>query len=181
MRASNALGRLVSGLTLLGAAGCASHSGTERLADGRLRVECDGPLSACLVPASQACSDHGYDVVSAKELHDMEGGSPYSGEFIKSQAIVRCRQAVPLFGRDPNPPLPAVAASGAPAAAPVASAAAPPPLSTAPRCVPGVSQACATTAGCTGAQVCARDGASFGACECAAPAPSSAPSDAGAP
>jgi hypothetical protein len=46
--------------------------------------------------------------------------------------------------------------------------------------VPGTSQACAAVSGCTGAQVCAPDGRSFGACECAAAAPPRA-ADAGAP
>jgi hypothetical protein len=152
-------------LFAFGARGCAAHPGVERLANGDLYVACPGPLAPCLVPVADRCAENGFDVLQASERRETTGSPPESQQFVHSQATVRCRLPVPVIGRDPNQRL----------APPVASAAPAGP----PRCVPGLSQACGTQSGCTGAQLCAADGTHFGPCECAPPpaaASSAAPS-----
>jgi hypothetical protein len=146
---------------VLGAHGCGVHAGYQRLANGNLHVECSFPLLRCLKPAVDACPI-GYDVVFAKERREITGSPPEQAEFVKSEAIVRCRESSPLFGHDPNQPV-------GPALAPAHVA-----MATPPRCVPGTSQAC-TAPSCAGAQVCAADGTRFGPCECASATPSATP------
>jgi hypothetical protein len=163
--------RVLLGVVLAAVAyGCSSQQGAKRLADGRFRVVCERPLLPCLEPAAKACEEHGYDVVSASEVRDRYGPSPWQLGVVKSSATVRCRKPKAGFsffhGEEPVP-TPAVSASATPAR----SAAPPAP----PGCVPGTSQACAAVSGCSGAQVCAADGRSFGACECASRAPAAAP------
>jgi hypothetical protein len=151
----------------LGASACATSQAVERRGDGTLRAECRFALHDCLqrlVADDWNCSRWGYDVVYAIERRHQLGNVDVPDVKVTSEAIVRCRQAVPAFGADPNQPAPP--AAGSPPRAPAATGA--------PRCVPGASAACSTPAGCTGAQVCAPDGASFGPCECA-PAPSGLP------
>ncbi len=140
-----------------GARGCGLNASYQKLPNGDLRVACNGPLIPCLRPAADTCSDYGYDVVRAEERRETTGSPPEQQTFVRSEATVRCRQAKPLFGHDPN----AAVASAAPAAA------------TAPRCVPGASLACVTPT-CSGAQVCVGDGTRFGPCECAPASTSSA-------
>ena len=149
-------------LVAFGARACAVHQGFERLANGDLHVACNGPLANCLLPVAEHCSEHGFDVVMASEHRDTTGAQPEQAEIVRSEATVRCRQAIPLLGRDPNKP-------AAPTVVVVATSASAAP-SGPPRCVPGSSQACAMTTGCSGAQVCVADGSHFGACECAAAA-----------
>jgi len=144
----------------LGASTCATSQAVERRGDGTLRAECRVALHDCLqtlVADDRNCSRWGYDIVYAIERRDQAGSVDWPDLQVTSEAIVRCRQAVPVFGADPNQPAPP--AAGPPPTAPAATGA--------PRCVPGASAACSTPAGCTGAQVCALDGASFGPCECA--------------
>jgi hypothetical protein len=144
--------------------GCGLNAHYQKLANGELRVECRGPLLACLQPAADACAEYGYEVVRAEERRVTTGAQPEQEQFVRSEAIVRCRKATPLLGHDPN----AHVASAAPVA---------PPNATVARCVPGASLAC-TTPTCSGAQVCAADGTHLGPCECA---PSAAPSASNAP
>jgi hypothetical protein len=162
---------LTAGVVLVafGARGCAAlHPSVEQLANGDFHVACREPLAPCLVPVADRCAEHGFDVIYATERRQTTGAPPEQEMTVRSEATVRCRQAKPLVGPNPN-------ASASAAAAPLGP----------PRCVPGVSQACATPAGCMGAQVCTEDGKRFGPCVCApAAAQSSAPdspSDAGAP
>jgi hypothetical protein len=157
-----------------GSRGCAMHPGFERLANGDLHVACNGPLANCLVPVAERCAEHGFDVVTASEHRETTGSPPEQQEILRSDATVRCRKAVPLLGHDPNKP-------AAPTVVVVSASAAP---AGPPRCVPGSSQGCAMTSGCSGAQVCAVDGTHFGPCECAPAAASSASAaaaDGGAP
>ncbi len=151
---------LVLAYGLAAARGCGLSASYQKLANGDVRVECRGPLLSCLQPAADACAEYGYDVVQAEERRVTTGSPPEEEQFVRSRATVRCRKSTPLVGRDSNVPL----ASSV--------AAAPAPSATAPRCVPGASQACATPT-CSGAQICAADGTRFDPCECApAPAPS---------
>jgi hypothetical protein len=140
---------------------CVTSSSMTRLDNGDYRVACGSRLLLCLEPAAKVCGEHGYDVVNAEERRELVGPSPYASEALKSSAVVHCHQPKALFGSEPLAAPPAARPSATPAAA---SALAP-----ALRCVPGTSQACATPAGCHGAQLCAADGASFGACVCDAP------------
>lgn len=153
---------------LLVALGCAVHQGFDRLPNGDLHVACRGALANCLVPVAEHCAEHGYDVVSASEHRAATGSPPEQQEFVRSEATVRCRQGVPLFGRDPNKPQ-------APSVVVVTASASAAPAGP-PRCVPGASQACAMTTGCSGAQVCVADGTHFAPCECAPAAAPPAPS-----
>ncbi len=160
-RARALAGALAVTLVALALRGCATHPGYERLANGDLHVACRAPLANCLLPVADACAEHGFDVVTATERHARTGAPTEQADMLHSEATVRCRRAVPLFGHDPNQPVaPQVAAVTASASA-SASRAGP------PRCVPGASQACAMTTGCSGAQVCVADGTHFGPCECA--------------
>jgi hypothetical protein len=176
LRGSSAVrGRaLAVALVALAARGCATHPGYERLANGDLHVACRAPLANCLLPVADACAEHGFDVVTATERHARTGApTEPADDMLHSEATVRCRRAVPLFGHDPNQPVPP------PVTVTTASASAAP--AGAPRCVPGASQACAMTTGCSGAQVCVADGTHFGPCECAVgPASSGAVTDGGA-
>jgi hypothetical protein len=170
----------------LGVHGCASQGGVTRLSDGSYRVECDRALLSCLEPAAKLCELNGYDVVSASEVRNRYGPSPWQADAVKSSATVRCRAPKRVFlgglfeGDEPATSASASSSARPPRAATPSSAppAAPPPAP--PGCVPGTSLACAAVSGCTGAQVCAPDGRSFGPCECAAAAPARA-ADAGAP
>lgn len=150
---------------IVGARGCGLNAHYQKLANGDVRVECRGPLLPCLQPVADDCAEYGYDVLQAEERRETTGAPPEQQQFVRSEATVRCRKAKLLFGHDPNAPLASTSAS-----APALPAAP-------PRCVPGVSQACATPT-CPGAQVCVADGTHFGACECA---PSAAPSASSAP
>jgi hypothetical protein len=156
---------LASGFgALLVAFGCAVHQGVDRLPNGDLHVACSGSLANCLVRVAEHCPEHGYDVVTGSEHREETGAPPEQQEILRSEATVRCRKSVPLFGRDPNKP-------SAPSVVVVTASASAAP-SGPPRCVPGVSQACTMTTGCSGAQVCVADGSHFGPCECAAAAAS---------
>jgi hypothetical protein len=147
---------------------CATNNALTRLDNGDYRVACSSRLLYCLEPAAKVCGEHGYDVVSAEERRELVGPSPYASETLKSSAVVHCHQPKALFGSEPL----AVAGPARPSATPAPRSA---PAS-APRCVPGTSLACATTAGCHGAQLCAADGASFGPCACdSSPAPATEP------
>lgn len=156
--------------------GCASQNGIKRLADGSYRVECERPLLPCIEPVAKICEDHGYDILSASEDRERYGPSPWQAESVKSSASVRCRGPKPFsfFGiGGGSKPAPKASSSAPPAHSAPPPAVAPP---AAPGCVPGTSQACASATGCSGAQVCAADGRSFGPCECAQPAAPVAPS-----
>ena len=153
-RAGAASSLFFAALFGLGTRACALHVGVDRLPNGDLHVACKQELAQCLVPLSDQCPDHGYDIVNATERREATGSPPLEQIFVHSEATVHCRSGKPLFGRDPNQPAPAAVASASAAAAP-------------PRCVPGVSQACATPSGCTGAQVCVSDGTHFAPCACA--------------
>jgi hypothetical protein len=146
----------------LGTRACAPHAGVDRLPNGDFHVLCNRPLAPCLVPLSDSCPDHGFDIVKASERREATGSPPEQQIYVRSEATVRCRSGKPVFGHDPNQPAPAASGAAGP-----------------PRCVPGVSQACATPSGCSGAQVCAADGTHFAPCECAPPA--AATSAAGSP
>src|SRR4051812_20316618 len=153
---------LAVALVVFGARGCATHPGYERLANGDLHVACRAPLANCLLPVADACAEHGFDVVTATERHARTGAPTEQADMLHSEATVRCRRAVPLFGHDPNQPM------APPVAVAVVTASASAALGAPPRCVPGASQACAMTTGCSGAQVCVADGTHFGPCVCAA-------------
>ena len=179
------------GMFTTGGVACTALRGVERLQDGTLRAQCETPLSACLgqLEKETDCERHGYDVLYAQERREQRGTADLPSLSVRSEAIVRCRQAVPLFGVDPNPPSPArprATASSTPLspAPPATAHVTPAPSSPAPpRCVPGASIACASVAGCVGAQTCATDGSRFGPCECppAEAPPLSPDADGGAP
>ena len=162
------------GMFTTGGVACTALRGVERLQDGTLRAQCETPLSACLAQLEKEtdCERHGYDVLYAQERREQRGTTDVPSVSVRSEAIVRCRQAVPLFGVDPNPPspaLPGAASSSTPLspAPPATAHVTPAPSSLAPpRCVPGASVACASVAGCVGAQVCTTDGSRLGPCEC---------------
>lgn len=169
----------------IAAGACAAGPGLTEREDGTLRTECRTPLSSCLKGVEKAndCGRYGYDVLYATERRTQTGSAELPSSSARSEAIVRCRQPVPLLGHDPNAPTPGppavTSASGPPQPAPAAARPPPPETGTLveppaptpppagpPRCVPGTSIACTSIAGCSGAQVCAPDGERFGPCEC---------------
>ncbi len=184
----------------IAAVGCAASPGLTQREDGTLHTECRTPLSSCLKGVEKAndCGRYGYDVLYATERRTQTGSADLPASSARSEAIVRCRQPVPLLGHDPNPPTPEppalTSAAGPPqpasdAAAPLPPEAGtvagppppPPPPAAPPRCVPGTSIACASVAGCSGAQVCAPDGERFGPCECPPAQPRNPDTDRGPP
>ncbi|MBN1606029.1 MAG: hypothetical protein JW940_05320 [Polyangiaceae bacterium] len=179
------------GLLIAGGWACTALRGVERLEDGTLRAQCGTPLSTCLeqLENEMDCERHGYDVLYAQERREQRGTVDLPSSSVRSEAIVRCRQAVPLFGVDPNPPSPAPPRAASPSTPlssppPATAHVTPAPSSPAPpRCVPGVSVACTSVAGCAGAQVCTNDGSRSGPCECppAEAPPLSPDTDGGAP
>lgn len=103
-------------------AACAARADVTRVDARTYRVECKDSLAVCLVPVQEICRANGYDIVQGTEQRSHVGSAlPEGYETVKAKATVRCREAVPLFGADPNLPAPATA-SAAPAPPP-----APPP------------------------------------------------------
>lgn len=170
------------------AAACASagNSGYEakQLADGTLRLKCQGALPACIAHAEAACHGNNYEVVKARDQRDTYG--PEYGtsqvEVRSSEAIIRCGakgQAAPALPPDPEAPT-HPSDTNANAAIPA------PPAQTQRSCVPGSTQACIGPGRCEGGQSCLPDGSAFGPCDCGTlgpppVAPPSAPPAAAAP
>jgi len=115
--------RFVAVAATLGAAvACAVQANVTRVGTRTYRVECKDSLAVCLVPVQELCRENGYDIVEGTELRTHVGTAPPEGyESVAANATVRCRQAVPLFGGDPNRPA-AVAASAAPTPQPAVPA-----------------------------------------------------------
>ena len=132
-------------VTLVATLSCATQTKVTRLTPGTYQLECKDSLAVCLVAARELCREYGYDVISGTERRDYIEQEPQGYESVKANATVRCRQAVPLFGQDPNlpaAPSASAAASVAPAPAPsaappvVAPAASVAPVSSAPPASP---------------------------------------------
>jgi hypothetical protein len=149
------------------AAACAGQKeGRSKLADGSYQLTCRKPLADCLMELADVCSEHGYDIVRAKETRSRNGVEPVDSEFIYSDAIVRCRAPTTIFGASPAP---------APASPPRAAAGP-------QRCFPGATQACFGPGACKGAQICTPNGATFGPCDCGTQVtPLAGPADPGPP
>ncbi len=120
-------------LVALALLGCASNHEVRKVSDRTYAVTCRDSLERCLIPVQEICVTHGYDVLSATERRAYSGPMPPDGyESVEAEATVRCRQATPLFGQDPNKPIVPVASASAkvPAPSPPSSAvpaASPPP------------------------------------------------------
>jgi hypothetical protein len=150
---------MILGLSLALAAACAGGRAVRtKLPDGSYKLTCQTALGTCLWDLADVCSEHGYDVLSAREERKRTGVEPVETEYIASEAIVRCRSASTLFGPDEPSPKPVASAQPAPVAA-------------APACFPGTTQACLGAGACKGAQTCASDGTRFGACDCGSGVP----------
>jgi hypothetical protein len=158
--------------------GCMAQVKVTPIADRTYQVECEQALTSCLVRVQEMCSAHGYDVLTASERRETSGPSPVQNELVKASATVRCRQAVPLFGADPNPPPPPIASVAPPTAAPPSSSTAPllgSPLA-APSSAPAASPSSAPAAAPSSAPA-----ASSAAAPSSAPNSSFAPSSAAPP
>lgn len=178
---------LASSVFALLAVACASSgsSGYEakQLADGTLRLKCQGALPACIAHAETACHGNNYEILKARDQRDT-----YGPEYGTSRVEVRSSEAIVRCGAkgQPAPALPPDPVAGTPDAPPhphdpsVADAIppAPPPRS----CVPGSTQACIGPGRCEGGQSCLPDGTAFGPCDCGTLGPPPvAPSGSGAP
>ena len=121
-------------VTLGAVAACAVRAEVTRVDARTYRVDCKDALAACLVPVQEICRANGYDVVQGTEQRSHVGSAlPEGYETVTAKATVRCREAVPLFGADPNrPPSAAASAAPPPRAAVVAAPPAPPAPSVAP-------------------------------------------------
>src|SRR6187402_2785508 len=99
------MGRLVgtSLFTLLLVAGCSSRPPKPpREPDGGYRLECQGPLSECLLRAEELCKSHGgYVVASARDVHEVLGHEQGQSQIQvqKSDALIYCSNADPSFHR----------------------------------------------------------------------------------
>jgi hypothetical protein len=132
--------------------GCSSdRPGRRALPDGSYQLSCEKPLADCLAILTDVCKDHGYDVISAKEMKKRYGVEPASlqREVTTSDAIVRCRSANALLLSDSAPSSSSAHAAAAPS-----------------RCFPGSTVACLGPGACKGAQTCQQDGATLGPCDC---------------
>jgi hypothetical protein len=153
---------LALGLTVV-IFGCSSdRPGRRALPDGSYQLSCEKPLADCLTILTDVCKDHGYDVISGKEMKKRYGVEPASlqSEVTTSDAIVRCRSANALILGESAP----ASSSGHANVAPVPG-----------RCFPGSTQACLGPGACKGAQTCQKDGATFGACDCGGTVPTVPP------
>jgi hypothetical protein len=136
---------------------------SERQADGTIRLQCKGPLPACLERAEALCFGNRYTVLAAVDQHDYwVGGSTGASESRSSRALIRCGAR----GRPPfapaEDPLPSPAVEKSDADKPAAATATPP----ARACVPGATQKCTGPAACAGGQACLADGSGYSACDC---------------
>ena len=131
------------------------------LPDGTRELTCRHTLPQCLSHVDDVCKGASYEVLYATDTQKIYG-SPSSNEVESrtSQAIVHCL-GPHQKARGDQTPAGAVASAMPEAAAPVVATIPPPRL-----CVPGASQACVGVAGCTGGQVCLKDGTGFGDCDC---------------
>ena len=162
---------LLGGIASLGCA-ATSAEGTQRLADGRYELKCEGSLSRCLEQADEICRGTRYRVLQGTDDRDYVGPQEhFEREIRTSHAIIRCgSRGQPLFGKAEEPePTAVVATPGHPA------------------CVPGATQSCVGPAACVGGQACLADGSGFSSCDCGgATRPESAatpvaPSESGTP
>jgi hypothetical protein len=114
------------GLGVAASLGCASQTQVTGVSPGIYQLECRSSLANCLLAVEALCRAHGYDVLVATERREYVKDSPEAREWVKASARVRCREAVPLFGPDPNAPLPPASAASPAASVPAAAASAPP-------------------------------------------------------
>ena len=120
--------------TLVAAEACAGQAQITRLDTRTYRVECKDSLARCLVRVQDFCRDYGYEVVQGTEQRSHVGSElPEGYESVNAKATIRCRQAVPVFGPDPNL---AASASASAAPAPPAAVVTTPPAMTAPAAPP---------------------------------------------
>src|SRR5262245_21451100 len=75
----------------------------ERLPDGSYRATCTMPLTTCLQVFDRLCEAHGYDVISASESRNRSDLREIPDVTVASEARVRCKPGVPLFGAQPAP------------------------------------------------------------------------------
>nr|PZN25197.1 MAG: hypothetical protein DIU78_10725 [Pseudomonadota bacterium] len=183
----------VSGLTIA-CGGTASSVRTERLDASTYALECQAPLSRCLVEADTLCRGAPYVVLTGHDRRDLYGSSdgPSQVEVRSSTATIRCDpgrrfsdgSATPGVEKLLPPSAGVATASpsgsgasppaGAPPAAPsapsssaaAAVSAAPPPSADARVCIPGATQQCVGPGACSGGQACLPDGSGFGPCDC---------------
>lgn len=141
---------LLGGIAPFGCA-AASAEGTQRLADGRYELKCEGSLSHCLEQADEICRGTRYRVLQGSDDRDYVGPEEhFEREIRTSHAIIRCgSRGQSLFGKAEEPePTTAIATRGHSA------------------CVPGATQSCVGPAGCVGGQACLPDGSGFSPCDC---------------
>lgn len=108
-----------AGLAVCGIAACAlvGHQ-PQRLPDGSYRASCDASLTSCLEPFERICDGQGYDVISASESRRHDVLAEVNNVTITSDAVVRCKEARPLFVGG-APPAPAPPPPTPPTAAPL--------------------------------------------------------------
>src|SRR4051812_41697858 len=95
---------LGAGIAVCGVAACALVARQpQRLPDGSFRATCDAPLTTCLQVFERVCESHGYDVLSASEARRRDDVPQVPSVVITSEALIRCKQAQPLFGGAPPP------------------------------------------------------------------------------
>ena len=151
---------------VLGASCATAPVAVEARADGTKHLRCKTSLPDCLDEAERLCQGRHYVVLRAVDEHDHRGGPELNLDVRTSEAIVRCGPAIAWPpGQDPMVLAPETAAPAPPAVAP-------PPPPVARVCVPGVTQPCTGSAGCSGGQACLADASGFGPCDCGRAAPS---------
>jgi hypothetical protein len=165
----------IVGLVIALGAGCAApHAVTiERRPDGITHLTCKSSLQVCLGEAEALCGHRSYAVTRAFDSHELKGDSTYPLDVRTSEAFVCCVLGSGWGDQNHDPMAAPLCQAPPPAVSPATPTAAPatPPSRA---CTPGASQACVGPAGCKGGQVCAPDGAAFGACDCGS-APAAAP------
>src|SRR5579859_4420109 len=118
-----------------------------RLPDGSWHVTCRLPMDECIRHFEAVCMDKRYRILSAQSRREVRDVDPGTREYRTSDITAICdRDAAETLAAATLPPPPTALAASAPRPA-------------GPACVPGASQACVGSAGCSGGQVCRNDGA----------------------
>lgn len=132
---------------------------------GKLHITCTKGMKDCVTRASRLCEGEGYQVLSGQSRSKILGGasSPYRKVAEMAELDVQCGTERPTEKHDIVFKLPKREDSAPASLAPGAT-----------MCVPGATQGCIGPGGCTGGQVCLKDGSGYGACDCG-PAASTPP------
>ena len=152
----------LAALVFFGGLSCTSTK-TATSPDGEHSIEWKKGMRACLTQAGEICGDKGYTILRGYSYQKLLGGASSSNRSMVETASVRivCGIAEEVLDEDVTYELPKRTDAPLPVSGPPG-----PSSARALVCTPGATQLCVGPAACSGGQVCAADGAGFGACDC---------------